>query len=365
MTVAFDGLREAGVATRTACTLTGRARASHYRRLRPPAVRRPPIPQSERRAPTQALSPVERAAVLGVLNTVGNADLSIGQVWVRELDEGRYWCSLSSMYRIAAAAGQTRERRAQATHPAKVKPELLADVPSQVWSWDITKLRGPTKGVWFHLYVLIDIYSRYNPGWIVAAREDSALAKDFLDEAITRNSTVPHTVHADRGTSMTSKPVSALLVDLGVTRSHSRPRVSNDCPLLRSAVQDEEVPLRLPPILRHRPGRANVSVKDSSPSTTTFIAIPGSDGIPLLRSTSAPLAPSTRPARSPSTRPRPRTQNGSPAAQCHHESPSSPGSTNPNQNYRTPDHRTVSLDLTDTDMCRLELCRMRNGLRSN
>src|SRR5664279_500665 len=208
------------------------------------------------------------------------------------------------MYRIAAAAGQTRERRAQATHPAKVKPELLADVPSQMWSWDITKLRGPTKGVWFHLYVLIDIYSRYNPGGIVAAREDSALAKDFLDEAITRNSTVPHTVHADRGTSMTSKPVSALLVDLGVTRSHSRPRVSNDCPLLRSAVQDEEVPLRLPPILRHRPGRANVSVRDSSPSTTTFIAIPGSDGIPLLRSTSAPLAPSTRPARSPSTRPR-------------------------------------------------------------
>jgi len=103
------------------------------------------------------------------------------------------------MYRIAAAAGQTRERRAQATHPAKVKPELLADVPSQVWSWDITKLRGPTKGVWFHLYVLIDIYSRYNPGWIVAAREDSALAKNFLVEAITRNSTVPHTVHASGG----------------------------------------------------------------------------------------------------------------------------------------------------------------------
>src|SRR5450756_2624944 len=134
------------------------------------------------------------------------------------------------MYRIAAAAGQTRERRAQATHPAKVKPELLADVPSQVWSWDITKLRGPTKGVWFHLYVLIDIYSRFTPGWIVAAREDSMLAKDFLDEAIARNGVIPHTVHADRGTSMTSKPVSALLVDLGVTRSHSRPRVSNDNP---------------------------------------------------------------------------------------------------------------------------------------
>jgi putative transposase len=199
MTVAFDDLRGAGVATRTACSLTGRARASHYSRLRPLAVRRPPIPQSKRRAPTQALSPAERTAVLGVLNTVGNADLSIGQVWVRELDEGRYWCSLSSMYRIAAAAGQTRERRAQDTHPAKVKPELLADALSQVWSWGITKLRGPAKGVWFHLYVLIDIYSRYNPGWIVAACEDSVLAKDFLDEAVTRNGTVPHTVQPTGG----------------------------------------------------------------------------------------------------------------------------------------------------------------------
>ena len=102
--------------------------------------------------------------VLRVINSAGYADLSIGQIWARELDEGRYWCSMSSMYRIARAAGQTRERRRQATHPARVKPELVADGPSQVWSWDITKLRGPAKGVWFHLYVLIDIYSRYNPG---------------------------------------------------------------------------------------------------------------------------------------------------------------------------------------------------------
>ena len=108
----------------------------------------------------------EWAAVLGVLNTAGNADLSIGQVWARELDEARYWCSLSSMYRIARAAAQTRERRAQATHPAKVKPELLADAPSQMWSWDITKLAGPIKGLWFHLYVLIDIYSRNTPNWM-------------------------------------------------------------------------------------------------------------------------------------------------------------------------------------------------------
>jgi transposase InsO family protein len=182
------------------------------------------------------LTPAEQAEVLRVINLPGYADLSVGQGWARELDEGRYWCSMSSMYRVARSAGQTRERRRLASHPAKVKPELVADGPSQVWSWDITKLRGPTRGVWFHLYVLIDIYSRYNPGWIVAAAEDSVLAKDFIDEAITRNGSAPHTVHADRGTSMTSKPVSALLVDRGVTRTHSRPRVSNDNPFVRHDV---------------------------------------------------------------------------------------------------------------------------------
>ena len=119
-----------------------------------------------------------------------------------------YWCSTSSMYRIASEAGQNRERRRLATHPAKVKPELLADGPSQVWTWDITKLRGPTKGVWFHLYVLIDIYSRYNPSWIVSKHESAQLAEQFIAEAIERNGTTPHTVHADRGVSMTSGLVS-------------------------------------------------------------------------------------------------------------------------------------------------------------
>jgi putative transposase len=129
----MDELTSAGTPVRTACRLLGRARATHYRRNRPrmhgPKPRRLPGPQ--------ALDAAERAAVLAVINRVGYADLSIGQIWVRELDEGRYWCSLSSMYRIAAAAGQTRERRRQATHPARVKPELVADGPSQVWSWDI------------------------------------------------------------------------------------------------------------------------------------------------------------------------------------------------------------------------------------
>jgi putative transposase len=224
----FTELRAASVPISQACALVGRARATHYRHARAPV--HGPRPARAVAANAQALSDTERAAVLTLINTPGYADLSIGQIWARELDEGRYLCSASTMYRIARHAGQSRERRRQATHPAKVKPELLADGPSQVWTWDITKLRGPAKGIFYQLYVLIDIYSRFNPSWIISPVEDSLLAADFIAEAIDRNGVIPHTVHADRGTSMTSKPVSALLADLGVTRSHSRPRVSNDNP---------------------------------------------------------------------------------------------------------------------------------------
>ena len=146
-----------------------------------------------------------------VINSDKNADLAICQIWARELDEGNYWCSLSSMYRIAAEVGRSRERRRTATHPPKAIPELLADGPSQVWTWDITKLRGPTKGVWYHLYVLIDIYSRYNSSWIVSAHESAELAAEFIEEAIERNGIAPRTVHADRGTSMTAGLVSDCL----------------------------------------------------------------------------------------------------------------------------------------------------------
>ena len=158
------------------------------------------------------------------------SDLAIPQVWARELDEGRYWCSMSTMYRIARAAGQNRERRRLATHPPRVRPELVATGPSQVWSWDLTALKGPVKGVWFKCYVIIDIYSRYVTGWLVAAAEDAIVARDFLAGAVTANGIEPHTIHADRGGAMTSKPVSEMLVDLGVLRSHSRPRTSNDNP---------------------------------------------------------------------------------------------------------------------------------------
>jgi len=228
MNTTFQQLHTLGMPTKDACALIGRSRATHYRHLQPPV--HGPAPARVVPDNGQALTGVEREAVLALINTEANADLSIGQIWARELDEGRYLCSPSTMYRIARDAGQSRERRRLATHPAKIKPELLADGPSQVWTWDITKLRGPDKGVFYQLYVLIDIYSRFNPSWILSPVEDSQLAADFIAEAIDRNGTTPHTVHADRGTSMTSKPVSALLADLGVTRSHSRPRVSNDNP---------------------------------------------------------------------------------------------------------------------------------------
>jgi putative transposase len=211
-----------------ACTLTGISRATYYRKAKPVGPMHGPwLPRTP---PPWTLSPAEREQVLAVLNAPGYADLAIPQVWARELDEGRYWCSMSTMYRIARAAGQSRERRRLATHPPRVRPELVATGPSQVWSWDITALKGPVKGAWFKCYVIIDIYSRYVTGWLVAAAEDAIVARDFLADAVAANGIEPHTIHADRGGAMTSKPVSEMLVDLGVLRSHSRPRTSNDNP---------------------------------------------------------------------------------------------------------------------------------------
>lgn len=215
-----------------ACALTGRSRATHYRHADPAGVALGPLhgPRRPRRMPPSTIPDDERARVLELLNSPPYRDLAIPQVWARELDEGRYWCSQSSMYRIAREAGQSRERRAQATHPPRVSPELVAHGPSEVWSWDITALKGPRKGEWYKLYVVLDIFSRYVTGWLVAHAEDAVVAKDFLADAVARNLVAPQTIHADRGGSMTSKPVSELMADLGVIRSHSRPRCSNDNP---------------------------------------------------------------------------------------------------------------------------------------
>jgi putative transposase len=163
-------------------------------------------------------------------------DTAPASVYGTLLDEGSYLCSTSTMYRLLRSQGETCDRRRHATHPTRVKPELLATAPNQVWSWDITKLAGPAKWTWYHLYVILDIFSRYAVGWMVAAREAAVLAERLLADTIASQQVEADqlTVHADRGTSMTSKPVALLLADLGVTKSHSRPKVSNDNPYSES-----------------------------------------------------------------------------------------------------------------------------------
>jgi len=213
-----------------ACALLGRSRATHYRARTP----RLPRPRAPRPTPCNALSAQERARVLAVLTSERFVDKSVAQTWATLLDEGIYLASMSTMHRILRGAGAARERRAQATHPARKRPELLATGPGQIWSWDITKLRGPRRGEYYDLYVVLDIYSRYVVGWTVAACEDADLATELLETAMGVHG-IPQAVHADRGTSMTSKPVAQLLVDLGVTRSHSRPHVSNDNPYSEAA----------------------------------------------------------------------------------------------------------------------------------
>lgn len=215
----------------SACRLLGRSRAGHYRSLRPV---RPARERRLRPAPCNALTAAQRAHVLAVLTSDRFVDKSVAQTWATLLDEGTYLCSMSTMHRILRANHAAGERRSQATHPARTAPELLATKPGQVWSWDITKLRGPQRGVYYDLYVVLDIFSRYVVAWTIAAREDSHLAKEMLEQAMGVHG-IPEVVHADRGTSMTSKPVAQLLADLGVTRSHSRPRVSNDNPYSEAA----------------------------------------------------------------------------------------------------------------------------------
>ena len=216
------------VGTRAACAALAISRATHYRRDREPMLG-PPAP---RPAPPRALSEIEHATVLDLLNGERFVDASPAQTYATLLDEGRYLASERTMYRILAAAGEVRERRNQRVHPAYAKPELLATGPNQLWSWDITKLRGPVKWTYFQLYVILDVYSRYVTGWMVATRESAALAERLIADSARKQGIVADslTIHADRGTSMTSKPVALLLADLGIVKSHSRPHVSNDNP---------------------------------------------------------------------------------------------------------------------------------------
>ncbi len=213
------------------CAALGVARATFYRdrRRRAEGAAAP----RKRRPPRQALSPTEHEAVLALLHEERFVDLPPAQVWAQVLDAGTPPpCSIRTMYRVLAAHEEVRERRAQRRHPVYQKPELLATGPNQVWSWDITKLLGPAKWTYFYLYVLLDIFSRYVVGWLLARGESAALAKVLIEESWQRQGVAPGQliIHADRGPSMTSKPLALLLSALGVTPSHSRPHVSDDNP---------------------------------------------------------------------------------------------------------------------------------------
>jgi putative transposase len=209
------------------CLVLGVARACYYRAQHGPALASAVRP----RAPSPlSLSQAERQAIRDLLHTPQYADASPRTVYAQLLDAGCYLCSVSSLYRILRADGEAQGRRNQRTHPVYTKPELLATGACQVWSWDISKLKGPGKWEHFHLYVILDVFSRYVVGWMLAARESADLAKALITTCCERESIEPGTLtlHADRGTSMRSKPVALLLSDLGVARSHSRPHVSDD-----------------------------------------------------------------------------------------------------------------------------------------
>ena len=221
------------VGTSAACQALTLPRASYYRDRRKASV---PAVAAWRPSPVRALRPAEREAVLSRLHEERFQDRSPAAVYATLLDEGEYHCSIRTMYRLLEEHGEVRERRDQLTHPPYQKPELMATAPNQLWSWDITKLLGPAKWTYFYLYVILDVFSRYVTGWMVAYRESAELAKRLIEESCKKQHIQPGqlTLHADRGTSMRSKPVALLLADMGVTKTHSRPHVSDDNPFSES-----------------------------------------------------------------------------------------------------------------------------------
>jgi putative transposase len=192
--------------------------------------------RGELRTQPRALDQAERDTVRALLNRPDFVDKAPATVYHELLDESTYVASVSSMYRVLRAHGEVKKRRRQAVHPARVKPELVATQPNRIWSWDITKLHGPVKWSYFYLYVIIDIYSRYTVGWMIAERESAVLAEQLFADTIAKQGIDRDTlsIHADNGSSMASKPVAFLLADLGVTKSHSRPHTSNDNPYSES-----------------------------------------------------------------------------------------------------------------------------------
>jgi putative transposase len=214
------------VGVAAACAALSMSRSRYYRAQKPKAE---PAPRPR---PARALSDDERAKVLATLDGDEYMDKAPAQVFAALLELGIYLCSIRTMYRILAVNDQVRERRAQRQHPTYTKPQLVATAPNQVWTWDITKLPGPTKGTYFSLYVILDLFSRYIVGWQVATRESAAVYQELVEACCKDQSVVPEqlTIHSDRGAPMTAKSTALLYADLGIIKSHSRPYTSNDNP---------------------------------------------------------------------------------------------------------------------------------------
>ena len=217
------------VGTAAACRALAQVRSTVYRRRRPRSTVAAP---RSRTRPPRSLGDGERATVLAVLRSPRFIDAAPAQVYATLLDEGTYLASERTMYRILAENGEVRERRNQLRRPVYARPELLATAPNRLWSWDITKLLGPRPWSYFHLYVILDVFSRYVVGWVLAERESAAIAEALIAATVAKQGVARDTltIHADRGSSMSSKPVALLLSDLGVLKTHSRPHVSNDNP---------------------------------------------------------------------------------------------------------------------------------------
>jgi len=224
----------ATIGTAPACQALDVPRTSYYR-AQSPGVSSEPLPELApvaKASSPRALSTIETAQVLQVLNSERFQDQAVREVYATLLDEGTYLCSWRTMYRLLDRHQEVRERRNLLSHPAYAKPELLATAPKRLWSWDITKLRGPTPGSYYCLYVLLDVFSRYVVGWMIAERESEDLAQELIQATYTKQG-IPVgqlAIHADNGSAMISKTIAQLLIDLGVTKTHSRPHVSDDNP---------------------------------------------------------------------------------------------------------------------------------------
>jgi putative transposase len=288
------------VSIKGACAALGRSRATLYR------SRRPTLPRQARPRPVprNALAGEEQAAILGALHQARFLDRAPAEVYAVLLDEGTYLGSASTMYRVLHANDEVRERRALATHPPRKIPELLASEPNRVWSYDDTHLRGPARGVWYFLFAMLDIFSRYVPGHIVLPAEEGEAVKDWIDGLVRTagpNTAPLLTIHADNGGPMISKPVSVLLGDLHIERSHSRPHVSNDNPYSEAGFKT----LKYCPSFPSRSAASRTPEPSAPGSSTSTTTSTGTQELAITlrrRSTSAPQPRSERPAASSSRR---------------------------------------------------------------